>query len=267
LVPSINSIQNRNTTDYSFNFGVNPTLHLGRNSLTFNSGIQATIRRDSITPAALNQNLLREFTYMTTSSFFNAVSVSGFIMHESGPFTESSLHSRTLAGAVDFRVGEPWGKTALITGWAANDQQFQPENIVNYYTSSYIGLQRRFSERWDARAIAEDLRTWRIVGSRFAIAQALRPAGQVEFSPTRNWRVEGTVAYNNTRGFHVYDAVQSGFAVSYAMPFRRSYRDESGEVPLQYPIRFSAGLQQESFFNFPGDHSQQFRPYFSISLF
>ena len=47
---------------------------------------------------------------------------------------------------MDFRVGEPWGKTALVTGWAASDQQFQPENIVNYYTSSYIGLQRRFSE-------------------------------------------------------------------------------------------------------------------------
>jgi hypothetical protein len=26
-------------------------------------------------------------------------------------------------------------------------------------------------------------------------------------------------------------------------------------------------LQQESFFNFPGNHTQQFRPYFSISLF
>jgi hypothetical protein len=188
-------------------------------------------------------------------------------MRESGPFTETSLHSRTLSGAVDFRVGEPWGKTALVTGWAASDQQFQPENIVNYYTSSYIGLQRRFSDRWNVRAIAEDLRTWRIVGARYGISQALRPAGQVDFSPTRNWRVEGTASYSSTRGFHVYDAVQSGFAVSYAMPFRRGYSDESGEVPLQYPIRFSAGMQQESFFNFQGSHTQQFRPYFSINLF
>jgi tetratricopeptide (TPR) repeat protein len=266
-VPATSSIANRNTTDYSFNFGLNPTVHLGSNSLTFNSGIQATIRRDSLSPAALNQNLFREFTYMTTSSFFNAVSVSGFIMHESGPFTDMNLHSRTLAGAVDFRVGEPWGKTALLTGWAASDQQFQPANNVNFYTSSYIGLQHRFSERLDVRAIAEDLRTWRIVGARYGISQALRPAGQVEFSPTRNWRVEGTVAYNNTRGFHVYDAIHSGFAVSYAMPFRRAYRDENGEVPLQYPIRFSAGMQQESFFNFPGTNNEQFRPYFSISLF
>ena len=79
--------------------------------------------------------------------------------------------------------------------------------------------------------------------------------------------IQASTAYSSTRGFHVYDAVQNGFAVSYAMPFRRGFKDEGEEVPLQYPIRFSAGMQQESFFNFPGANSQQFRPYFSISLF
>jgi tetratricopeptide (TPR) repeat protein len=266
-VPSANSIVNRNTTDYSFNIGLNPTVHVGSDVLTFDGGIQATVRRDSLSPQALNQNLFRVFTYMSTSSFFNAVSVSGYFVRESGPFTETNLHSRTLAGGVNFRVGQPWGKTALVTGWAASDQQFQPENVVNFYTTSYIGLQRQFSERWNVRAIAEDLRTWRIVRERFGISQALRPAGEVDFSPTRNWRVEATVAYNNTRGFHVYDAIQDGVSVSYAMPFRRRYKEENEEVPLQYPIRFSAGIQQETFYNFPGTQTQQFRPYFSISLF
>jgi tetratricopeptide (TPR) repeat protein len=266
-VPSANSIQNRDTTDYSINFGLNPTVHLGGNVVTFNAGIQGTIRRDSISPAALDQNLFRVFTYMQTSSFFDAVSVSGFFIRDSGPFTESNLHSRALVGGVDFRVGQPWGKTALVTGWAANDQQFQPENRVNFYTISYVGLERRFSDRWNVRAAVQDLRTWRIVASRYGIAQALRPAGTVAYAPARNWLVQASTAYSSTRGFHVYDAVQSGFAVSYAMPFRRGFKDEGEEVPLQYPIRFSAGMQQESFFNFPGAHSQQFRPYFSISLF
>jgi hypothetical protein len=36
---------------------------------------------------------------------------------------------------------------------------------------------------------------------------------------------------------------------------------------LQYPIRFSAGMQQETFYNFPGSQSQQLRPYVQISLF
>ncbi len=266
-VPSTSSIANRNTTDYSFNFGLNPTLHLGTNVVTFNSGVQGTIRRDSQSPHDLNQNLFREYTYATTSSFFNALSVSGFVLHESGPFTETNLHSSTVAGAIDFRVGTPWGRNALVTGWAANKQTFNPIDIKNYYTASYIGWDRRFGEKVDVRAIVEDLRTYRVFEGRSAIAQALRPAGTVDFAATRNWRVQVTSAYNSTRGFHIYDAIQNGVAVSYAMPFRRAYKDESGEVPLQYPIRFSAGLQQESFYNFQGPHKQQLRPYFSISLF
>jgi tetratricopeptide (TPR) repeat protein len=266
-VPSENSIVDRDTTDYTFNFGLNPTIHLGTNVLTFDSGIQATVRRDSKSPVALNQNLFRVFTYVSTSSFFNVVSASGFVLREVGPFTESNLHSRTLAGGVDFRVGEPWGKTALVTGWGASDQLFTPENTENYYTSSYLGIERRFSERLTVRAVAEDLRAWRVVGANSGIAQALRPAGSVQFAPTRNWSLQATTAYSSTRGFHVYDAVQNGFSASYAMPFHRGFKDEGGEVPLQYPIRFAAGLQQESFFNFSGEHNQQFRPYFSISLF
>jgi tetratricopeptide (TPR) repeat protein len=266
-VPSENSIVDRDTTDYTFNFGLNPTVHLGTNVLTFDSGIQATIRRDSKSPVALNQNLFRVFTYVSTSSFFNVVSASGFVLREAGPFTESNLHSRTLAGAVDFRVGEPWGKTALVTGWGASDQLFTPENTENYYTSSYLGIERRFSERLTVKAVAEDLRAWRVVGANSGIAQALRPAGTVQFAPTRNWSLQATTAYSSTRGFHIYDAVQNGFSASYAMPFHRGFKDEGGEVPLQYPIRFAAGLQQESFFNFSGEHNQQFRPYFSISLF
>ena len=74
----------------------------------------------------MNQNLFRVFTYVSTSSFFNAVSVSGYVIREVGPFTESNIHSHALAGAIDFRVGAPWGKTALVTGWGANDQQFSP---------------------------------------------------------------------------------------------------------------------------------------------
>lgn len=266
-VPSTSTIARRDTTDYSFNFGLNPTVRLGKNVVTFDSGIQGTIRRDSLSPRELNQNLFRIFTYGSTSSFFNAISVSGFIIRESGPFTESDLHSRTLVGGLDFRVGEPWGKTALVTGWAASDQHFTPNGIENYYTSSYIGFDRHFSDRWDVKAVVEDLRTWRTKQDQSAISQALRPAGTVNFRPTRNWNVQFATAYNSTRGFHIYDAVQNGFAVSYAWPIHRNFRDEGGEVPLQYPIRFSAGMQQESFFNFPGPHSQQFRPYFSISLF
>ncbi len=247
--------------------GLNPTLHLGTNVLTFNAGIQETVRRDSLSPVEMNQNLFRQFLYMSTSSFFNIVSVSGYAIREAGPFTESAQHSRRLAGALNFRVGRPWGNTALVTGWGARDEQFSPVISEDYYTSAYVGFEHRFSERIHFRAIAEDLRAWRIFGEKFAIAQALHPAGSVEFSPTRNWSLQASAAYSRNMGSHVYDAFQGGFAISYAMPFHRGYKDERGKVELQYPIRFSAGLQQETFFNFTAGKTEQFRPYVSISLF
>jgi hypothetical protein len=266
-LPSETSIVHRNTTDYSFNFGVSPTLHLGTNVLTFNTGIQETIRRDSLSPVQMNQNLFRQFVYMSTSSFFNMVSVSGYAIREAGPFTESRQHSRELAGALNFRVGRPWGKTALVTGWGAADQQFSPVISENYYTSAYLGVQHQISRRLNFTVVAEHLRAWRISGYNYAIAQALRPAGSVQFAPTRNWSVQASVAYSRNMGAHVYDAIHSGFAISYAMPIHRAFKDDGREVDLQYPIRFSAGMQQETFTNFAGGTNEQFRPYLSISLF
>ncbi|MGA2848741.1 MAG: tetratricopeptide repeat protein [Terracidiphilus sp.] len=266
-VPSTNSVINRNTTDFTFNVGLNPTINLGNNVLTFNSGIQATVRRDSESPVDMNQNLFRIFTYISTSSFFNAVSVTGYVMRESGPFTESNLHSLATSAAVNFRVGAPWGKTALVTGWGATDQQFSPLNYETYYTSSYIGIERKFGERLDIKAVAEDVRAWRIVGASWGDAQNLRPAGTVNFAPNHGWDMQLSSAYSSTRSFHVYDAIQNGFSLSYARPFRRKFHDDSGTVILAYPIRFSAGIQQETFFNFTGGQNQQFRPYVRISLF
>ncbi len=266
-LPSAGTIINRNTTDYSFNIGVNPTLHLGRNVFSFNTGIQETIRRDSRDPIDQNQNLSRQFLYMSTSSFFNTVSVSGYAIHESGPFTERNLHSRDLSAAVDFRVGRPWGKTALITGWGARDIQFTPLIREFYFTSAYLGVQHKFSNRLSFSAIAEDLRAWRVQDARYALAQALRPSGTIEYSPTRNWAVQGNLSYSRNMSFHAYDALQGGFAVSYARPFGRVFKDDSGQVLLRYPIRFSAGVQQETFFHFTGGHNHLFRPYLRISLF
>lgn len=266
-VPSTNSIVNRNTTDHTLNFGLNPTVNLGSNVLTFNSGVQATIRRDSESPVAMNQNLFRMFAYISSSAFFNAVSFSGYVIREAGPFTESNLHSRALSGALDFRVGAPWGKTALVTGWGTNDQKFSPVNYEDYYTSSYLGVDHRFSERLDVRAVIEDLRAWRVVGTASGNAQNVRPAGTIDFNPGPNWGLHLATAYSSTRSFHVYDATQNSFSISYAHPFHHKFNDDSNEVVLQYPIRISAGAQEEDFFNFKGGHTHQLRPYVQITLF
>ncbi len=266
-VPATRSIVNRDTTDTNLNIGVNPTIHLGRNSLTFDSGIQETIRRDSESPRQLDQNLFRAFTYMSTTSFFNAISVSGYGIWETGPFTQINLHSRAVVGAINFRVGAPWGKTALVTGWGTNDQVFTPVGIEDYYTSSYAGLTHQFSQRFSVEGLAEDLRAWRVFEGRSGIAQALVPAGTVEFAPTRNWALHASGSYSSNRSYHAYNAIQDGFSVSYTRPFHRTLSDESGDVNVQYPIRFSAGFQQETFFNFTHGKNQQFRPYVSITIF
>ena len=200
-MPSEGTIVNRDTTDYSFNFGLNPTFHLGNNVFTFNTGIQETIRRDSLSPVEMDQNLFRQFVYMSTSSFFNMVSVSGYAIREAGPFTLSNLSSRDLAGALNFRVGHPWGKTALVTGWGSRDEQFFPVIREFYYTSAYLGIEHKMSQRLSFRVLAEDLRAWRVELNKFAIAQALRPAGSVEFSPTRNWSVAGVGRLFQEHGF------------------------------------------------------------------
>ena len=266
-LPSVNQIVYRDTTDYSFNFGLNPTFHLGSNAFSFNTGIQETIRRDSADPINMNQNLFRQFLYMSTSSFFNWVAVRGYAIREAGPFTESNLHSRDLIGDVEFRVGRPWSKTAFVTGWGARDEQFRPVDREFYYTSTYAGIEEQISSSLRVRAIGEYLRAWRVEETQFGIAQAFRPAGSVEYSPRRNWTVEASAAYSRNMSFHAYDAVQSGFDVSYAMPVGRIFQDNGQRVPLRYPIRFAAGMQQESFFNFTGGHSQQFRPFIRVTLF
>ena len=266
-VPSTNSIVNRDTTDYSFNIGLNPTLHLGSNVITFNSGIQETVRRDSLEPRALNQNIFREFTYMSTSSFFHLISASGYVLHESGPFTEINEESHAFAAALNFQVGAPWSRTALITGWGENDQTFNPVGIEDYYTSSYVGLQHRFGDSLNVKGIVEDLRAWRVVSPRSGIAQALVPSAVINWSPARNWQVQGNAAWSSTRGFHIYDDVTGGATVSWALPFHREFHDESGDVVLQYPIRFTGGVQQEKFYNFTGAQNQQFRPFVGITIF
>jgi len=266
-VPATNSIVDRNTTDSTLNFGLNPSFRMGTNVITLSSGIQATMRRDSESPRQMNQNLLREFTYVNTGAFFDVISISGYVIHEAGPFTDINLNSRLFSGAVDFRVGSPWGRTAMVTGWGQSKQTFSPRNYQNYFTSSYIGLEHRFGDRLRVRAIVEDLRAWRVVDTKSGIAQNLRPAAWIDFSFKRNWNMQFSSAYSSVRSFHVYDVSQNSFSVSYALPVHRRFTDEGGPVTLAYPIRFSAGVQNESFFNFPSGHNQQVKPYIGITIF
>lgn len=266
-VPGLGLILDRNTTDYSFNGGINPSFRLAGETVALNAGVQYTLRRDANSPVALNQNLFRQFVHVSTTSFFNWISLRASAYHEAGPFTDRNLNSRDLAGELEFRVGRPWGRTALITGYSARDLQFDPLIREYFTTSTWIGLERKFGPSLTVRGLGEYVRAWRVQDVAFATAQMMRPAAEFRWEPNNRWSAEGTFAFSRGQGFHAYDNMQSSFFISYTRPFRRSLADGAGKVPVEYPLRFSIGIQQQNFFNFTGRDQSKFRPVVRLTLF
>jgi hypothetical protein len=215
----------------------------------------------------MSQNLFRQFLYVCTSSFFNWISFTGSAERESGPFIDRDLRSRDAFANIEFTVGRPWGRTSLITGYSVRDLLFRPMVEEYFNTSVYAGLQRKFGNRLTAALLAEDLRSWRVQGTQYAIAQALLPSGRFEFRATPRWSVQGSAVISRGSGFHVYDNVQSQFLVSYVRPLRGRVKDGSMETPVSFPLRFSIGVQQQSFYNFPGSSRNTVLPVVHLTLF
>ena len=258
--PSELLIQDRNTFDTIFNISVAPVLQLGSVKLNILPGIQFTVRRDTLAPVPMNQNLFRQFLYLASSPIGDWLSFSGNLIREAGPFTEQNLHSRDFSGTVDFRVGRPWGKTALLTGYTARDLLFGPSIHEYYQTISYAGLQHRFGSRIRILAVAEFLRAWRVEGGQYAIAQALRPRFGVDAVLNQHWTLSASGAWSSGRSFHAYDSVTSSFLLSYTRERGFGKAISSETTSLAYPLRFSFGLQQQSFYDFPGQERTQVVP-------
>jgi hypothetical protein len=216
----------------------------------------------------VDQNLLREFVNMSTSSFFNWVQVWGSAYHEAGPFLRRPLNSTDLGGHVEFVVGRPWSNTAMITGYSVRDLQFNPLIREYFTTATYVGLQRKFmDQKLSVSVLGEYIRSWRVQDVLFATGQAARPALQVRYRPNNRWSVEGFTSYSLGMGSHDYDNVQSGFFISYVKPWRRMLNDATGEVPVEYPLRFSIGIEGQDFGSFAGHGVTQFRPVVRLTLF
>jgi hypothetical protein len=227
-------------------------VQLGKVKLSIMPGIQYTVRRDTLAPVPMNQNLFRQFIYVASSPIGNYLSFSGNVIREAGPFTNQNLHSRDFSGAVDFRLGRPWGKTALLTGYNARDLLFGPAVYEYYQTVSYAGLERGFGSRIRASAVAEFLRAWRVQNSQYAIAQTLRPRFGIDARLNQHWMLSASGAWSSGRGFHAYDNVTSRIMVSYTHERRLGRSIGSETASRAYPLRFSFGLDQQSFYDFPG---------------
>jgi hypothetical protein len=157
----------------------------------------------------------------------------------------------------------------MLTGYTVRDIQFNPEIREFFTTTTYAGLQHTFGRqrKLTVSALGEYIRSWRVQDSTYAIAQALQPAGQITYTPNNRWKVDGSVAFGKGEGFSVYDNVQSSFFISYVRPIRRSMTDGFGEVPVEYPLRFSVGVQTDNFYNFTGNGQAQIRPVIRLTVF
>jgi hypothetical protein len=229
--------------------------------------LQFTVRRDKEDPLDLNQNLFRQFAYMSTNAIGNWLTVQAEAFHETGPFTDQNLHSRELGARLQFIVGRPWGRTQFITSYGTRDLLFRPLIREFYSTSTSAGLQHEFSDKLRVAVLGEYIRSWRVQDLNYWIAQALVPAAQVEWKPSRRWTVAGDFTFSRGMGIHDYDNVQSSFLISYVKPLRRNVSDSFGQVPVEYPIRFSFGVQNASYFNFTGSHQMIVSPIIRLTLF
>ncbi len=267
-IPSETLIVNRNTYDTVFNVGTTPVLRLGNAHIILNPGIEFTIRRDTESPVQMNQNLFREFVYLNTSPFFNWLTVRGSAIHESGPFTLQDLNSRDLGASLEFEVGRPWGSNAMVTGYSVRDLLFHPLVREFFTTSTWAGMEHKFGQRASLTVLGKYIRSWRVQDLTFATAQALIPGARFEYKPNDRWSFDGSMDFTRGEGFHLYDNVQSGFLISYVKPIRRNVNDVNGSLNVDYPLRFSFGLQQQSFFSYTGTGSTSaFRPVVRISIF
>ncbi|HLV89303.1 MAG TPA: tetratricopeptide repeat protein [Candidatus Sulfotelmatobacter sp.] len=267
LFPSVNVVEDRNTYDTFLNGGISPVLHFGTNSITFNGGLQYTIRRDRISPQLMSQNLFRQFLYVSTNSFFNWVSIHGSATREAGPFTDQDLHSRDAFANVEFTVGRPWGNTSLLAGYSARDLLFRPSVVEFFTTASYAGLQHKFGTRLSAALLAESLRSWEVFHSNYATAQALLPGARFDLRVNSKWSAHGSFVLSRGAGFHTYDNAQSEFTVSYLRPIHGTLKDGTADVPVSYPLRFSFGIAQQTFYNFGGSTRTTLLPVVHLTLF
>ena len=216
----------------------------------------------------MNQNLFRQFLYLNTSPFFNWVTIRGSAIHESGPFSLQNLNSRDLGASLEFEVGRPWGNNALITGYSVRDLLFHPTVREFFTTDTWVGMEHKFGDKLALTVLGKYIRSWRVQDLTFATAQALIPGARIEYKRNERWSFDGSMDFTRGEGFHLYDNVQSGFLISYVKPLRRSVNDVNGPLNVDYPLRFSVGMQQQTFYGYTGTGgTSSFRPVVKISIF
>jgi outer membrane cobalamin receptor len=221
----------------------------------------------------MDQNLFRQFAYMSTNSFGNWLAVQGSAFHEAGPFLNQDLSSSEVGARVQFTVGRPWARTQMITSFSVRDLTFSPTDNQFYSTMTSGGLQHQFGKKLKVAVLADYIRSWRSqptvpVNNQISwFAQALRPAGEVQYKFNNRWTADANFSFSRGQGFHAYDNVQNSFFISYTKPIRRSMEDVGGSVPVEYPLRFSFGIETADYYDFTGHGQTIVYPMVRLTVF
>jgi hypothetical protein len=94
----------------------------------------------------------------------------------------------------------------------------------------------------------------------YAIAQTLRPRFGLDDRINERWSFSASSAWSTGRSFHAYDNVTSSVMVSYTREHNWNESVGSETASVAYPMRFSFGVQQQSFYDFPGQSHTQIIP-------
>jgi hypothetical protein len=112
------------------------------------------------------------------------------------------------------------------------------------------------------------LRSWRVQNASWAVAQAILPGFHLDYEPlASHWAVHATGTWSQGKGFHTYDNVANAVTVEYTKGLRRVLSDDLGDVPVNYPLRISLGVQQQTFYDFTGKNRNTFLPVILVNLF
>jgi hypothetical protein len=106
-----------------------------------------------------------------------------------------------------------------------------------------------------------------VEGAQFAIAQAMRPNFTVDAKINQRWSISAGGLWSRGEGFHSYDSVDSRFLISYVHETRARRTDGVESASVSYPMRFSFGFQQQTFYDFPGHQHTSILPVVSLTLF
>jgi hypothetical protein len=144
---------------------------------------------------------------------------------------------------------------------------YRPQVSEFYSTTTGAGIQHQFGDKLRIAVLGEYIRSWRVQDLQYWIAQSMRPSTQVSWQINRRWDVNGQFSFSRGEGFHEYDNTLSSLLISYVVPIRRTIADGSGELPVEYPLRISFGVQSQNFFNFAGQSQAILRPFVRLTLF